>query len=128
MQRRIGSLRGTVPDGPEEIRTLARTLIERAADILAYFDRPDTSDGSAEAVNGRLEHLRGITLGSRNLSHYTIRSLVHTGHSRTTSKQTPKLPIDSIYHCLKHEERIIPSTAPATTLPNLTQPADERSR
>ena len=79
MRRLIDSLRQAVPDGLEEIQTLARTLTERASDILAYFDRPRTSNGPTEAINGRLEHLRGIALGFRNLTHYTIRSLIHTG-------------------------------------------------
>ena len=79
MQQLIDSLRQAVPDGLEEIQTLARTLTERASDILAYFDRPRTSNGPTEAINGRLEHLRGIALGFRNLTHYTIRSLIHTG-------------------------------------------------
>ncbi|WP_309338517.1 ISL3 family transposase [Actinomyces oris] len=79
MQRLISSLRQAVPNGLEEIQTLARTLTERASDILAYFDRPRTSNGPTEAINGRLEHLRGIALGFRNLTHYTIRSLIHTG-------------------------------------------------
>ena len=79
MQRLISSLRQAVPDGLEEITELARTLTERSADILAYFDRPGTSNGPTEAVNGRLEHLRGIALGFRNLTHYTIRSLIHAG-------------------------------------------------
>ena len=79
MQRLIDSLRQAVPDGLEEIQTLARTLTERASDILAYFDRPRTSNGPTEAINGRLEQLRGIALGFRNLTHYTIRSLIHTG-------------------------------------------------
>ena len=79
MRRLIDSLRQAVPDGLEEIQTLARTLTERASDILAYFDRPGTSNGPTEAVNGRLEHLRGIALGFRNLTSYTIRSLIHAG-------------------------------------------------
>ena len=79
MQRLISSLKQAVPDGLEEIQTLARTLTERASDILAYFDHPRTSNGPTEAVNGRLEHLRGIALGFRNLAHYTIRSLIHAG-------------------------------------------------
>ena len=78
MQRLIDSLRQAVPDGLEEIQTLARTLISRSQDVLAYFDRPRTSNGPTEAINGRLEHLRGIALGFRNLTHYTIRSLIHT--------------------------------------------------
>ena len=79
MQQLIDSLKQTIPDGLEEIQTLARTLTERASDILAYFDHPRTSNGPTEAINGRLEHLRGIALGFRNLTHYTIRSLIHTG-------------------------------------------------
>ncbi len=43
--------------------TLGRTLKRRAADVLAYFDRPGTSNGPTEAINGRLEHLRGTALG-----------------------------------------------------------------
>ncbi len=89
MQRLISSLKQAVPDGLEEIQTLARTLTERAADVLAYFDHPRTSNGPTEAINGRLEHLRGIALGFRNLTHYTIRSLIHAGrlkdHLTTTT-------------------------------------------
>jgi transposase len=42
-----------------EVVTLGRTLKKRADDVLAYFDRPGTSNGPTEAINGRLEHLRG---------------------------------------------------------------------
>ncbi|MFV0375309.1 hypothetical protein, partial [Microbacterium sp.] len=31
---------------------------------------------SAEAINGRLEHLRGSALGLRNLTHHIARSLL----------------------------------------------------
>jgi SAM-dependent methyltransferase len=41
----------------QEVITLGRTLKKRATDILAYFDRPGTSNGPTEAINGRLEHL-----------------------------------------------------------------------
>ncbi len=61
------------------MRTLGRTLKRRATDILAYFDRPGTSNGPTEAMNGRLEHLRGSALGFRNLTHYRWRSLLHSG-------------------------------------------------
>jgi hypothetical protein len=51
------------------IRRLARTdLTKRAVDVLAYFDRPGTSNGPTEAINGRLEHHRGSALGFRNLT------------------------------------------------------------
>jgi transposase len=48
--------------------TLGRTLKQRATDVLAYFNRPGTSNGPTEAINGRLEHLRGSALGFRNLT------------------------------------------------------------
>ena len=65
MQRLISSLGRAVPTGLEEVGAPARTLTERSADILAHFDHPRTSNGPTEAVNGRLEHLRGIALGFR---------------------------------------------------------------
>ena len=76
-QRAIESLRGAVPDGLEEDKARAKPLVERAADILAYFDRSGISNGPTKAVDGRLERLRGIALGFRNLTHYTIRCLIH---------------------------------------------------
>jgi len=50
--------------------------------VLAYFDRPGTSNGPTEAINGRLEHLRGTALGFRNLTNYIARSLLETGGFR----------------------------------------------
>ena len=75
----IDALDPAVTRGLPELRSLARTLRRRKSDILAYFTHPHSSNGPTEAVNGRLEHLRGIALGFRNLSHYIIRSLLHTG-------------------------------------------------
>ncbi len=71
-----------VPAALTELITLGRTLKKRAEDVLAYFDRPGTSNGPTEAVNGRLEHLRGSALGFRNLTHYIARSLLETGGFR----------------------------------------------
>lgn len=79
LSRLIDSLSADVPTPLSEIATLGRTLKRRAADILAYFDRPGTSNGPTEAINGRLEHLRGSALGFRNFAHYVIRSLLETG-------------------------------------------------
>jgi len=50
--------------------------------LLAYFERPHTSNGPTEAINGRLEHLRGSALGFRNLTNYIARSLLETGGFR----------------------------------------------
>ena len=78
----IASLTDSVPKALIELRRLGRTLAKRAADVLAYFDRPGTSNGPTEAINGRLEHLRGSALGFRNLTHYIARSLIQTGGFR----------------------------------------------
>jgi transposase len=78
----IDSLTVAVPTPLVELRKLGRTLSKRAEDVLAYFDRPRTSNGPTEAVNGRLEHLRGLALGFRNLTHYIARALLEAGGFR----------------------------------------------
>ena len=78
----IESIASGVPAALTEIAKLGRTLRKRAKDVLAYFDRPGTSNGPTEAINGRLEHLRGSALGFRNLTHYITRSLLETGGFR----------------------------------------------
>ena len=111
MRRLIDSLRQAVPNGLEEIQTLAKTLTSRSQDILAYFDRPRTSNGPTEAINGRLEHLRGIALG------FAQPGQLH--HPQPHPRRTPQRPPESnhlnqptspTYHTLKHEE---PSISPA---------------
>ena len=78
----IESISRGVPAALTEIITLGRTLKKRTADILPYFERPGTSNGPTEAINGRLEHLRGSALGFRNLTNYIARSLLETGGFR----------------------------------------------
>ena len=82
MRKVIDSLSSAIPTGLVELRRLGRTMTRRAADVLAYFDRPGTSNGPTEAINGRLEHLRGSALGFRNLTNYIARSLLETGGFR----------------------------------------------
>ncbi len=82
MQKVIDSLARGIPTPLSELITLGRTLSKRAADVLAYFDRPGTSNGPTEAINARLEHLRGSALGFRNLTHYITRSLLETDELR----------------------------------------------
>ena len=82
MNKLIDTLSSGVPGALSELVTLGRTLKRRAADVLAYFDRPGTSNGPTEAINGRLEHLRGSALGFRNLTNYIARSLLETGGFR----------------------------------------------
>jgi transposase len=82
MKQLITSVGQGVPAALSEVITLGRTLTKRAVDVLAYFDRPGTSNGPTEAINGRLEHLRGSALGFRNLTNYIARSLLETGGFR----------------------------------------------
>ena len=55
--------------------------------ISTFFKWSDSSktkksNGPNEAINGRLEHLRGSALGFRNLSHYIARRLLEAGGFR----------------------------------------------
>ena len=68
----IESVSNGVPTALAELRTLGRTLKKRAEDVRAYFDRPGTSNGPTEAMNGRLEHLRGSALGFRGSSQLRV--------------------------------------------------------
>jgi len=86
MQGLFDSMARGVPTPLVELRRLGRTLTQRAADVLAFFDRPGTSNGPTEATNGRLEHLRGSALGFRNVTDSITRSLLESGGSR------PRLP------------------------------------
>ena len=55
--------------------------------MIAAYREPDRAkgrelNGPTEAINGRLEHLRGSALGFRNLTNYIARSLLETGGFR----------------------------------------------
>ena len=82
MEQLIASVTSGVPTALTEITRLGRTLKQRATDVLAYFERPGTSNGPTEAINGRLEHLRGSALGFRNLTNYIARCLLEAGGFR----------------------------------------------
>lgn len=78
MSHLIDQLRVMKGKAYKEIAQLGRSLHKRRRDILAFFDR-GVSNGPVEAINGRLEHLRGIALGFKNLNHYILRCLIHSG-------------------------------------------------
>ena len=50
-----------------------------AAEVLAYFERPGTSNGPTEVINGRVEHQRGSVLGFPSLTNYLTRWLLEAG-------------------------------------------------
>src|SRR5690606_438860 len=78
----IDSLSHGVPTALSELRKLGRTLKRRAADVLAYFDHPGTSNGPTEAINGIIELHRRLARGYRNLTNYIARSLLEAGGFR----------------------------------------------
>ena len=82
MQQLIGATSHSVPTVLREVITRGRTLRRRAVDVLANVGRAGTSNGPTEAINGRLEHLRGSALGFRNLTNYIARSLLEAGGFR----------------------------------------------
>ena len=76
MTKLTTDLSNSVPKSLVELITLGQTLTKRAVDVLAHFNRPGTSNGPTEALNGRLEHLRASALGFRNLTNCIARSLL----------------------------------------------------
>lgn len=82
MDRIIYVLRTGLPKGLEELAQRGRTLWRRRENVLAYFGA-GPSNGPVEAINGRLEHLRGVALGFRNLGHFILRCLIRTGQLHT---------------------------------------------
>ena len=78
----IDAISSGVPKELVELISLGRTLHRRAADVLAFFDRPGTSNGPTEAVNGLLEHLRGTARGFRSIVNYIARCLLDAGGFR----------------------------------------------
>lgn len=81
MYKVLVRIRSGVPKELAELTQLGRSLWKRRKGILAYFDT-GASNGPVEAINGRLEYLRGIALGFRNLEHYILRSPIHSGQLR----------------------------------------------
>lgn len=65
-----------------ELSTLGRKVKRRVTAVRAFFGRPGTSNRPTEAINVRLEHLRGSALGFQNLANYITRSLLETGGFR----------------------------------------------
>jgi transposase len=89
MSKLIGSVSHGVPAALTEVITLGRTLKKRGADVLAYFDRPGTSNGPTEAINGRLEHLRGSALGFRKP--HQLHRPITAGNRRVQTPTTPSI-------------------------------------
>ena len=105
MQQLIDSLKQAIPDGLEEIQTLARTLISRSQDVLAYFDHPRTSNGPTPG------HQRTPGAPTRHRPGIPQPHPLHhpQPHPHRTSQRPPdndhlNQPISPTYNTLKHEE------------------------
>jgi hypothetical protein len=75
-----------------ELETVGRTLARRVADVLVQFDRPRTSKGPTEAINGGLERPWVC-----NVINYIARALLDTGRIRprihsSTAESDSKVP------------------------------------
>jgi transposase len=79
MVKLIDSPKPRGAEGADRLHTLGRTLKKRTVDVLAYFDRLGARSGPTEAINRRLEHLRGSALGFRTLTNYIARCLLEAG-------------------------------------------------
>ena len=104
-QQLIDSLKQAIPEGLEEIHTLARTPISRSQDVLAYFDRPRTSNGPTPG------HQRTPGAPTRHRPGIPQPHALH--HPQPHPHRTPQRPPDNnhlnqptspTYHTLKHEE------------------------
>lgn len=93
-QRLIDSLKQAIPEGLEEIQTLARTPISRSQDVLAYFDRPRTSNGPTSGdqrtPGAPTRHRPGLCATSPT----TPSAASSTPDASKTTRQQPPKPAD----------------------------------
>ena len=111
MRSVIDSVSSGVPAMLAEIRRLGRTLKQRAADVLAFFDWEHSANGPTEAINGRLETLRGIALGFRK-----PRQLHHQKPAARRRLQT-RHPNPPLTHAPTRQNRKSPITCYTTRMP-----------
>jgi hypothetical protein len=111
MTELIASLSHGIPHALTELAALGRTLKKRAVDMLAYFDRPGTSNGPTEAINGRLEHLRGSALGFRNLT------MTSPDHCSRPAASDPNYTLDSEEPVTLHRRRSPAGRGPSHRAP-----------
>lgn len=66
-QQLIDRLASGVPAALVEVRTLGRTLKQRAADVLAYFDRPGTVAAAASKSRARASRAHSLAVRAQVL-------------------------------------------------------------
>ena len=79
MRELIGDLtRSECYKGCRELASVGRVFQRRMHDILTLFRHSHSSNGPTEAINGRIEILRGNAMSFANITHHIQRSLIHT--------------------------------------------------
>jgi len=89
MEKLIDSVSRGVPAALSEIITLGRTLKKRAADVLAYFDRPGTSNGPTEAIQRAPR--TPTRLGPRVPQPHQLHRPITPGDRRLQTPTTPSI-------------------------------------
>ena len=82
MAKVIDALHHGVPKPLTELLTLGRTLMKRAVDVLAYFDRAAASTGPTEAIQRQARTPPRLRPRCRNLTNYLARCLLEAGGFR----------------------------------------------
>jgi transposase len=77
----IESVSHGVPAALTELRTLGRILKQRAGDVLAYLERPGTSNAPPKRSTAA-SNISAAALGFRSLTNYIARPLLETGGFR----------------------------------------------
>lgn len=95
MKAVIDSVTTGVPAALIEIRRLGQTLKQRATDVLAFFDRPGTSNGPTEATTGGSNTYADQPSASENshtASQAPYLSPVASDHTYTLVREEPAKP------------------------------------
>lgn len=79
MWKALKRIQKGLPPGLEELAQLGRTLWNRRAEILAYFDVGVSNGPRRSDQRTPRTPPRGIAQAFRNLDHYILRSLLHSG-------------------------------------------------
>ena len=71
-----------------EVARLGRTLRAWKAQVLAYFDTSNVSNGGTEAINLINEKVRRLAHGFRDFDHYRLR-IMHAADGRRPYRTRP---------------------------------------
>ena len=96
MQAVIDSLSGGVPKVLTELITLGRTMKQRAPDVLAYFERPGTSNRPTQGHQRQARALARLRPGI--LQPHQLRRQIAARVRRLQTRATPSIVKSPFYH------------------------------